>query len=245
MKKNIQSIERAFQILRVIHRWTDGVTIGDLAEETELHTSTVSRIVSTLENLGAIERVDHKLFIGVEIITLADQAPLTERLISLATPCLREVMAATNEAVGLTLIEGTECVVFYQIPSNHHIQIRDWTGERFPLHVTSSGKLYLAGLTSNEVDHFFEQPLPQIASGTKMSLAALREEFPQIRADGVAWTVDELEDGLTSVAAAIRDQKHNFVAGIYLSIPNYRVEDKNILAEHLRQAAEKISNNLS
>ena len=82
MQENIQSIERAFQILKAVHHRSEGIGIGALAAETGLHTSTTSRIVNTLEQLGSLDRVDGKLFIGEEIIALANRAPWTERLIS-------------------------------------------------------------------------------------------------------------------------------------------------------------------
>ena len=241
MKNHVQSIERAFRILRVVHQRGDGVGIGALAEETGLHTSTTSRIVSTLEHLGALDRQGSQLIIGDEIVNLANQAPWSEQLIRLAIPSLRDLAAETQEAVGLTMITGAECLVFYQIPSSHHIQIRDWTGERFPLHVTSSGKLYLAGLPEQEVSAQLSAPLSRFTKATKDQLADLQAEFPSIRANGVAWTLDELEEGLTSIAAPIYDAAGQFYAGLYISIPNYRLSDKQHLAQQMRRAAAEIS----
>ena len=241
MKETIQSIERAFQILATVYQRAEGIGVSALATETGLHISTTSRIVSTLENIGALERVGNKLLIGNTIVTLASRAPWTDRLISFATPYLRELVTTTQEAVGLTLIEEAECIVFYQIPSNHHIQIRDWTGERFPLHVTSSGKVFLAGLGEDELAAYLDHSLNKVASNSKSDWAELQAEFPQIRAEGVAWTIDELEDGLTSVAAPIYREDGRFLAGLYVSMPTYRVGDTAVLAEQVHQAANDIS----
>ena len=241
MKNNVQSIERAFQILQVTQRHTAGVSVGELSAETELHTSTVSRIVSTLEHVGALRRVGGKVMIGEQIFTLASRATIEEQIISVALPILREVAADTGEAVGLTTIEGSDCVIFYQTPGTHHVRIRDWTGERFPLHVTSTGKLYLAGLSEPELVTYFVEPRAKVASATCVEEQVLRRELPRVTRDGVAWTVDELEDGLTSVAAAIRDGEGRFLAGLYLSLPSYRIEDRDGLARMIFKAARGIS----
>ncbi len=243
MNDNVQSIERAFHILNVVHKRADGISVGELAKETKLHTSTTSRIVSTLEYVGALTRQDSKLMIGEGIVKLANRAPWTEQIISLATPHLKDLANITQEAVGLTTIEGQECVVFYQIPSDHHIQIRDWTGNRFPLHVTSSGKLYLAELNENEVEAYFKEPLHAVASKTKTDTDELMSELEQIRQEKVAWTIDELEDGLTSIGATIQTREAERFVAIYLSMPSFRFNkmiDQAKLAQQMLDTAVAI-----
>lgn len=246
MKENVQSIERAFDILNVIHQRQQGIGMSSLASEAGLHLSTTSRIVSTLEHLGAISRTEGKLYIGEAILKLAAHAPWKEQLISVATPFMRHLAAETEEAVGLTTIEGDECVVFYQIPSSHHIQIRDWTGERFPLHVTSSGKLYLA-VDNIEKSEDFAYSLTPKASKTITDPRALLAELQQIKREGVAWTIDELEDGLTSVAAAIQSNGSQPFVGLYVSLPSFRFDveqDKESLGEQVLATAVAIQNAL-
>ena len=248
MSELVQSIERAFHILNVVHQRSDGIAVGELAQETALHTSTASRIVSTLEHVGALSRHDGKLMIGEGIVKLANRAPWTEQMVSLATPHLRELANITQEAVGLTTVEGDECIVFYQIPSEHHIQIRDWTGNRFPLHVTSTGKLYLAELNDLELDAYFQNPLHSVASATKTEQTDLKEELVQIRKEAVAWTIDELEDGLTSIGATIQPRTAERFVAIYLSMPSFRfnkVIDQAKLAQQMRDTAVAIKDVMS
>ena len=242
---SVQSIDRAFQILHAVHQRINGVTIGDLAEKTDLNVSTVSRLVSSLEDNGAIERIGSKVVIGEQIVALASRASWTDRLASLATPHLEKLASQTQEAVGLTCIEGRDCRVFFQIPSTHHIQIRDWTGERFPLHVTSSGKLFLALQDAALVDGYLAQPLERFAAGTVVDSAEFRTQLTQIAAERVAWTDNELEDGLTSIAAPIYTTLGSFAAGLYISLPSYRVASKATLAAQVSAAAQAISAQLS
>jgi len=216
-----------------------------LAHETDLHTSTASRLIGTLEHLGALEREDGRLVIGPEIVSLASRTRWTEQLTSLATPHLRELASSTQEATGLAQIEGNECVIFYQILSNHIVQVRDWTGERFPLHVTSIGKLYLAELSAKKLKRFFAQPLDKFAPNTKITLDEFQDEIQQIQRDGIAWAIDELEDGLTSVAAPLYDQEDNFVAGLYVCLPSYRVEERIDLVQQVQATAHAISSQWS
>ena len=113
-------------------------------------------------------------------------------------------------------------------------------GEQFPLHVTSTGKLFLAQLSHAERKQYFARPLAKIASGTLDDPAILTSEISDLLVTGVAWTVDELEDGLTSIAAPIYQQEQ-FAAGLWVSVPNYRLTDKELLANQVCDTAAAIT----
>jgi DNA-binding IclR family transcriptional regulator len=223
----IQSIERAFTILKIVGDHPNGIRIGATAEIADLHISTVSRIVATLERLGAIRRLSptSKLTIGPGLIALAARAPWMDRLIVVSRPYLQTLADETGEAVGLARIEGDICHVFYQTPGRFNVQVRDWTGGTFPLHVTSTGKLHLAYAAEHEVDAVLESPLPKVAPGTITDPTALRQEIQEVRQQGFAWTIDELEAGLTSLAVPVFDGAARFLAAVYVSAPSYRLAD--------------------
>jgi len=224
----VQSIERAFNILKIVSDHPDGVRVGAIAEIANLNISTVSRIVATLEYLGAIQRLSPagKVTIGAGLIALIARTPWTERLAAIARPYLQTLAAETGEAVGLANIEGNICYVFFQIKSTFNVQVRDWTGGTFPLHVTSTGKLYMAHSSQGKLDAMLKPPLPKLAPGTITSVRQLRREIKEIQRQGFAWTVDELEAGLTSVAAPIYDHAGEFLAAVYVSAPSYRFADE-------------------
>lgn len=227
---SIQSIERAFSILEIVSEHPDGIRIGAIAEIADLNISTVSRIVATLEDLEALRRLSPagKVAVGPGLIALVAGAPWTERLSAIAKPHLQRLADETGEAVGLTSIEGSICHVFFQITtSKFNVQVRDWTGGTFPLHVTSTGKLYLAHLDQDEVDAFLVSPLTRVASGTITSQQQFRREIKEVRQQGYAWTIDELEDGLTSIAVPVYDHDGKFLAGVYVSAPSYRFVDED------------------
>ena len=105
------------------------------------------------------------------------------------------------------------------------MQVRDWTGGTFPWHVTSTGKLYLAHMDPAEVDTILQSPLPKTASGTITTKRQMQREIKEVRRQGFAWTIDELEDGLTSIAVPLFDHHGGFLAGVYVSAPSYRFTD--------------------
>lgn len=243
----VQSVQRAFYILQAVSDQSNGIGVSAIAAKTGLHTSTVSRLITTLENVNALSRVDggSQLILGEGLIDLVSRAPWTERMIALTRPFLRQLADQTRESVGLTrLDEQRQCHVFFQIESQHHVRIRDWTGHRFPLHVTSSGKLWMAEWDAEQLQAYFANPLEQAASQSVTTLTKMQAEFGQIRKEGAAWTVDELEDGLLSIAVPIKSLEAGQLAAIYLSAPVYRFTKTAVrqkLAQQMRETAEKIN----
>ena len=242
----VQSVQRAFAILQAVGENDYGISLSAIAEKTGLHMSTASRLVTTLETVNALARVDggSQLVLGEGLVALVNRAPWTERMISLARPYLRELADATRESVGLTQLHGDECHVYFQIESPHHVRIRDWAGYRFPLHVTSSGKLWMADWSTTRLKAYFSIARKQVTPQTAHTLEAMRAEFENIRSAGFAWTIDELEEGLTSLAVPIQQLEKNQPAAIYLSAPSFRFprpSDKEKLAQSMLDTAKKIN----
>ena len=74
---NMQLVERVFSVLRVVAASADGASVTNLAQQTGLAKSTVSRICSTLEDLQAIERLsdNNRFKIGRGLVALVANLP--------------------------------------------------------------------------------------------------------------------------------------------------------------------------
>ena len=123
----VQSIDRAFGVLRALAAGPAGVT--DIADRVGLPKSTVSRMLSTLEELGAVEQVSvgGEYRIGWAMIELAAAARPGRSLISLARPHLVELARVTGEAAGISIPDGTDMLYLDQLTPNSELQVRDWT----------------------------------------------------------------------------------------------------------------------
>lgn len=218
----VQSVERAFAILRVLAGGPAGVT--DLGERVGLPKSTVSRLLSTLEELGAVEQLTAggEYRIGAAIAHLGASAVPGRSLVALARPHLTELNQQTGEATGLSIPDGLDMLYLDQITPDSELQVRDWTGYRIPMHAVPSGHVVLAaddGLLERRV----AAGLPGFTSNTLTTAAALRERLAIVRSEGCAWAVDEYADGLSSVAAAIRNGSGRVVAALHVYGPSSRL----------------------
>lgn len=219
----VQSIERAFTLLRTIAEYPDGVSVSDLARYTDLHKSTVSRLVIALEGEHAIERQNGSIHIGSGIAHLlsANLGPPT--LKALVRPYLRYIADVTGETTGLCVPDQDAALYIDQISSEHPIQIRDWTGEHLPLNAVSSGKLFLAYASDDEVaDYLNRVPLSKSAPNTITDPTELMLRLDKVREQGYDWSLEEYTAELSVVAGPIFDRHGKMIASIYLCGPNFR-----------------------
>jgi DNA-binding IclR family transcriptional regulator len=108
------------------------------------------------------------------------------------------------------------------VSAENVIQIQDWTGKRTPFHVVSSGLVLLAHSSPKAIDKLLVGSLEQFTEHTTVSAKKLRQRLAAIRDAGCAWTIEEFQIGLTSVAAPVFNSKGQPVAAIHCHGPSYR-----------------------
>lgn len=221
---NVGLIERVFTLLRVVAADGDSATVTQIAKATGLPKSTVSRLVSTLEQLEMVRRspTGGGFTIGPGLIALTAQVPQPQTLTTMARPHLQELQAAMGETVALTLPEGDNAYVALQLNTHHAIQVRDWTGIRIPMYVQSTGRVFLAARTDAALARYLATPLLPYTGQTLVNPAQFHTEIERVRAQGYAWVFEEFEEGLTAVAAPVRDGAGQVVAAVSAFGPAFR-----------------------
>jgi DNA-binding IclR family transcriptional regulator len=218
----VQSVERAFGVLRSLSTGPAGVS--EIAERTDLPKSTVSRLLSTLVDVGAVERrADPAEYgLGELIIDLSVSAGPERSLIAFARPLLEALSGATGEAAGLSVLDGVRVHYLDQVDVIHEVNVRDWTGESIDAHAVPSGLVMAAYGTAASRDLLFAAPLRAWTDHTVTDPVALAARLDGVRAAGYAWGREELSDGLTSVAAPILGRGGSVIAAIHVHAPSYR-----------------------
>jgi DNA-binding IclR family transcriptional regulator len=146
--------------------------------------------------------------------------------------------------VNLSLRQGDEIVYVERAYSERSgMQVIRSIGGRAPLHLTSSGKLFLAYDDPRVVRSYATRT--GLAGHTRNSiteLPKLERELSMIRARGFARDNEELELGVRCIAAGVRDDSGRLIAGLSVSAPSERMQDEWI--EDLLATAARISASL-
>ena len=217
----VQSLERAFAILAAVADRPAGVSA--LATQLDLPKSTVARLLSSLEALGAVQRVDGRRWaVGAGVEALVGPPPLERSLAALARPELVRLVDLLGEDAGLGLPDGHEIHYVVQVECDHPVQVRDWTGTRAPMHAVPSGLVLLADWPAEAIDAYVDHGLPARTPQTVIDPEQLRARLVDVTNSGYAWGLEEYAEGINSVAAPVRDAAGHAIAAIHVHGPAYR-----------------------
>lgn len=243
----VQSVDRAVSILEMLaHDGELGVT--KIADELGVHKSTAFRLIAALEQRGLVEQdVDRgKYRLGVGILRLAGATTARLDVVQETRPLARALAAETGETVNIAVRSEGAALYLDQIAGSSSLQSHNWVGQRIPLHATANGKVLLSGLTPDQIATEVGQRFRAYTSATITSLKKLLVDVELARQDGYAVVVDELELGLTAIAAPLHNAHGDVIASVSISGPTFRFdEDKVKLAvKQVTEVATEVSERL-
>ncbi|MGL5809381.1 MAG: IclR family transcriptional regulator [Nocardioides sp.] len=242
----VQSVDRALTILEALARHGEaGVT--ELADGLGVHKSTAFRLVATLESHGLVEQTEErgKYRLGVALLRLAGATTARLDVVQEARSVCRKLAADTGETVNVAVLADHAALYLDQVAGSSSLQSHNWVGQHIPLHATANGKVLLSGLPGDALDEM----LGSLVAYTDLTItkkSALRDEINRVREQGYAVAIDELEVGLTAVAAPIRNAHGDVIASMSVSGPTFRLTEEQVAEVVTLQvaAAEEVSHRL-
>ncbi len=230
------------KLLDVLSYYHDPVSLKQLAVETGLHPSTAHRILGAMTASGFVERVEPGTYqLGIRLLELGNLVKSRINIRDSAMPLMQRLHREIGESVNLGVRQGDEIVYVERTSSGRSsVRVVHLVGARAPLHVTAVGKLFLLEDGPQKVREYAKRTgLPGFTPTSLTVLAALEKELDRVRRHGVAFDNEEIEQGLRCIAAPIRDDSGDLVAGISVSAPADR--HKSDWAVIVRNAADEIS----
>lgn len=225
---SVQSIDRAIQILRCF--LTDSqLSLTEICHQVGLHKSTAFSIIATLKNNGLLEKDEEsgKYRLGTELYRLAANA--NQNIRSISVPHIRQICAETGETVELVIPDDTHITYIEMQESPQWLKIGSAVGKRLPMYCAAAGKAILAAMPPEEASSILDRSkLEPLTARTRISKDTLVAEFEEIRQQGYAVNMGELDNGLIAVAAVITNRRGTPVGSISCSIPVMRCSDERI-----------------
>ena len=241
-KSSIQVIARMMKLLEILARHAEPASLKMLAQASGLHPSTAHRILGALVHDRMVERFEQGNYrLGIRLLELGNLVKGRISVREHALPHMRELHAATGEAVNLSVRRDDEIVYVERTSSGRALmRVVNIVGARAPLHITAVGKLFLLEDGAEGLRGYAQRTrLPQYTRNSLASVAALEKELDRIRRNGYAVDNEEAELGVRCIGAGVRDDTGALVAGLSISAPAERM--KSAWAGLVRETAERIS----
>jgi DNA-binding IclR family transcriptional regulator len=239
----IASVNNALRLL-LLFRSQSRVRLSEASEHLGVAHSTAHRLLAMLAYHGFVsQEADSRTYLaGPALIDIGLAAVSQLDIRRHARPVLERLASALGETVHLAVLEGSTVRYLDAVESPRALRVAARTGAVLAASCTASGKALLAELPDAQVSAMFAGPaaLPRLTPRSITSRSALLAELRRVRADGCAVNREESEEGVASVAVAVRGPRQAPAAALTVSAPVSRMTEETtmrIKKELLEQAA--------
>ncbi|SEE53861.1 DNA-binding transcriptional regulator, IclR family [Arthrobacter alpinus] len=241
-----QSLVRALELLAKLAE--QPATLDELASTSDVHKTTVMRLLHSLEAEHFLVRNAAGQFqLGRKLFELSSRALEQRDLRAVARPHLIRLNDATGHTVHLAQLEGAEVVYIDKFESHHPVRMYSRIGLTASLYSAAVAKVILADMPRTRQEQIaVGLDYVKMTETTLTSPEALLAELVAVREQGWAHDKSEHESFVHCIAAPIRDASSRVVGAASFSVPVVMLgyEDLLKLLPVLIQGTEAISKDL-
>jgi IclR family pca regulon transcriptional regulator len=245
----VQSLERGLSVIRAFDADHPKLSLSEVAAATGLSRAAARRFLHTLVHLGYMHNNGGRFSLRPKILELGYAYLSSLSLPEVAMPHLEELVEQVRESSSVCELDGDDVVYIARVPTKRIMRVTISVGTRFPAYATSMGRVLLAAQQDEWLDKYLATVNLQGLTGhTITSPPGLRQELRKIRNRGWAIVDQELEEGLRSLAAPIRDADGTVIAAVNISTHAARRSLESIVQDLLRPllaTAERIERDLA
>ena len=242
----IHTVEHALDVLEQFLDNEDELGFVELRKRLKLNKYALGRLLATLESRSYIEQNSGTecYRLGIRNLELGQCAVRQMKLHRQARSVLESLVRACNETSDVAIMRGSEIYCLYAVESSHPVRVVPRMGTMLPAHCTAAGKVLLANRTESSLQKYLAEDLRKLTTNTITDQDEFRVLLGKIAGQDYALEDEELDLGVRSVAAPIRDYTGGTVGAVSVSGPIMRFNKERIydeLVPLVKRAAKEIS----
>jgi IclR family acetate operon transcriptional repressor len=242
----VQSVDRALLIIETLAEDDEGYRLSDLAVRTGLSTSTVHRLLATLEKRRFVQfdRYESKWHVGAQSFAVGATFARRRNFVAQAMPYLRKLRDQTRETANLAVVDDESIIVLTRMESREIMRSLTKVGGRVAMVASGVGKAVLATYSDDDVNAIIRrQGMPRLTEKSIVRPSELFKELEAIRRQGYAVDDEEARIGLRCVAAVVYSDCSEPLAAISVSGMASRVTHERLpaLGRTVREVAAELT----
>ena len=241
----VQSFARGLEVIRSFGAAAPRQTLTEVADATGLTRAGARRILLTLHTLGYVRMEGRAFELTPKILDLGFAYLTSMPVWNSAQPVMDALVEQVHESCSIAVLDEQDVVYVMRVHTHKIMSTNLGIGSRLPAFWTSLGRVLLAELPAQELQHLLEaRDRSQFTCFTVQDDDALLAQIALVRTQGWCLLNQELEEGLTSVAAPIRNAAGKVVAAMNISGQANRTTPEIMRQEllpQLLQAAGRVS----
>lgn len=226
-KNHLSSVRNALRMLKAFSMDEPEKSVSELAETLNINKSTVSRTMATLASEGFVYKDPdtNKYRLGLSIISLSGIINNNTDIFNESQPVLNRLVESCGETAHISVLDNDEIIYLQKVECNHPVRILTHVGKRNPAYCTSSGKVLLAFSDDDIVERVIAKGLKKFTKHTITNPTKLREHLQEIRVKGYAHSLEEFNEGVSSIATPIYDYTGKVVSALSVVAPKQRLNN--------------------
>ncbi|MGJ7509006.1 IclR family transcriptional regulator [Variovorax sp. GT1P44] len=243
---NVPALERGLRVLCEFSRENRSLSAPELARRFALPRSTVFRLLTTLENMGFLEKAeggrDYRL--GLAVLRLGFEYLASLELTQLGTPLLQQLCEELRTPCNLVVRDGRSIVYVAKVAPPTPFASSVTVGTRLPAHATVLGRILLEDLSLPQLRALYpEDKLETFSPSTPKTVDELFDMVQADRTRGYVLGEGFFESNISSIAAPVRDHTGHIVAALGATITSGHIEEDRMdeMVQRVRDTAEAIS----
>jgi IclR family acetate operon transcriptional repressor len=239
-------LERLINLLEIFAVAGRAVSVAEVQKASGLPKPTCYRLIQSLQEQKLLDQPgeDGKYIIGERLIRIALLGKSDIDVRNCAAPLLKGAATNFNETVFLARFRNSKVeIIHVETPDDPaRAFIHPGLGVR-PMHACSCSKAIAAFAEPSFQDSILSQSMKQYTDHTKITEAELRKEFEQIVKQGFAVCDQEIDLGITSVAApvSIGNIGATFSVGAVGPVRRFGNEYREEIGQKLIELSDRIS----
>lgn len=212
-EKTIQSTQTAFDIIETIANHGQA-TITEIASEVQYSRSTVHYHIKTLQQNRYVIKDEEGFRLGLRTARLGNLALQNHRLSGLVEKPAENLSTELGASAHVAVREGNQLVWLYRESPEDVSGLQTNVGTGTDMHCTAYGQAILAYSPPEVVDRIVEEyGLPGVTDETITERDALDDRLATIRDLGFAYSAEEYQEEVSSVAAPIINEANDTAVG--------------------------------
>lgn len=244
----VQSFARGLGVIHSFSADAPQQTLSEVAARTGLTRAGARRILLTLQTLGYVESDGRQFRLTPRILELGFAYLSSMPLWNLAEPVMEALVDQVHESCSAAVLDGLDVVYVMRVHTHKIMRTNLGVGSRLPACWTSMGRVLLAGLPDGELETRLQGlAMERFTQHTVIDVPTLTARIHEARSQGWCLVNQELEEGLISLAAPLKNRAGQTVAALNISGQANRTSAEVMQAQMLPallQAARAISQRL-
>ena len=185
--------------------------------------ATVHRLLTLLRARGYIDQDEQSGYsLGLKCFELGNHWNRRFDLTAFARPHLERLNRELDETVQLAVYDQGDAVYIDKIESQQRVIARPDTSSRAPATVVSTGRALLAFQSAAELKMQLDRPLPKFTAHTPSSSDEAAQVLEEVRVNGYAVNEETYREGISGLAAPIRNSTGAVIASVGVIVPAHR-----------------------